>query len=151
MNIDKIHDLFKGLFISSFSGQFFVKVLFDNAINAELLSAFIAGLSMFGRETTGHIEEIAIKGLDLEIFVVVKHDLILTAIFSKEMPKMNIREEAETLLDIFFMKYGSLLSETKGCVDEFKEFENTIHKQIEAYFKRLEPEKKGVWSRLKFF
>jgi predicted regulator of Ras-like GTPase activity (Roadblock/LC7/MglB family) len=151
MDPSKIPELFKGLFISSLSGQFYVKVLFDTTINAELLSAFIAGLSMFGKEAAGHIDEISIKGLDLEIFVVVKHEIILTAIFSKTMPKKDIREEAESLLDKFHELYGNKLSDSLGCVDEFCEFEATIKKHIENYFQGLEPEKKGFWSKFRFF
>jgi hypothetical protein len=144
-----IGDQFKGIFISSITGEYYVKVFFDTSIRPELLSSFIAGLSMFGREAVGHIEEILIKGLNLDVFVVHKHNLILTAIFSSEMPKINIKAEAEQVLDIFIQKYGERLSDFNGCVDEFCEFETIIKNQIREYFDNIDiKKKKSLFQRI---
>ncbi|MHA1818932.1 MAG: hypothetical protein ACTSVC_00550 [Promethearchaeota archaeon] len=136
MRIDP-KNFIKGIFISKVDGVFLVSALFDKEIEVSLLSSFIAGLNMFGKETIGQIEEIIIKGLDLEIFVVQYNDLILTAIFKKSMKKQNIKEEALRVLKLFHERYQSVLNNELTDISKFKDFENILYEQIEAYFAKI--------------
>ncbi|MHA1897479.1 MAG: hypothetical protein ACTSU2_08820 [Promethearchaeota archaeon] len=136
MRIDP-KNFIKGIFISKVDGVFLVSALFDKEIEVSLLSSFIAGLNMFGKETIGQIEEIIIKGLDLEIFVVQYNDLILTAIFKKSMKKQNIKEEALRVLKLFHERYQSVLNNELTDISKFKDFENILYEQIDAYFAKI--------------
>ncbi len=134
---EHVKEQFKGIFISDFSGKYLVQVKFDEEISTELLSSFISGLAMFGKEAIGNIEEILIKGLGLEVFVVQNHGLILTCIFSEAMPKENIRKEAELALASFIERYATELECWDGCVDTFRDFEQMLSEQIVNYFERV--------------
>ncbi|MHA1340997.1 MAG: hypothetical protein ACTSRZ_13685 [Promethearchaeota archaeon] len=150
----KPKDYIKGIFISKMDGTYLVSISFDENLKIDLLSSFIAGLSMFGKETVGFIDEIIIKGLDLEIFVVQKHELILTVLFSSKMKKQNIRGEAENALNAFHENFKEYLHRDIVDINMFKPFEQTLHKQIEEYFEKIgrsseDNEKKG--ERLNFW
>jgi hypothetical protein len=156
----------KAIFITRDSGEILVNFTNDPNIHTDLLSAFISGLFLFGKESVQRIEEIFIKGPDLELLIVYKHGLILTAIFSVSMVKMNLRAEAEQVLDAFYEKYCESLPNWTGCTDDFLEFTDILKAQITAYFSRVRSlpkventnprdqkeffsnESKGFWSRL---
>lgn len=144
-----------GFFISKPDGTHLVKYLHNPELQSELLSSFIAGIFLFGKESVGNIDEIIIKGLDIEVLVVYKHDLILTALFSTEMHQSNIKEEAEHALDQFYQKYQGIIQNWCGDVNDFCEFEEIMRIQIKDYFEKIESEqaglnekKKGFWKRL---
>ena len=134
MNIDQVH----GIFITREDGCHLVQFIQNPALKPELLSSFISGLFLFGKESVGHIDQIEIKGIDLEILVVYKNGLILSALFTKDMQKLNIRQEAEDMLDLFHEKYHEMLKDWKGCIDDFDDFSVILKNQITQYFSRLE-------------
>lgn len=84
----------------------------------------------------GKIQEITIKGLDIQMIIVSKHNLILIAIMDKEIMKHNIREEAEKSLDMFYSLYKNEINE---CVDVcmFDSFKKILFQQIKEYFEKL--------------
>jgi len=106
-----------------------------------LLSSFVGALGLFG-ENLGRIEEINIKGLDVEMIVVYKYNLIFVAILDKEFLKDNIRDEAEKSLDMFYSLYRKEIDENCNEVSQFSSFKNVLFKQIEEYFNKLKDSQK---------
>jgi len=105
------------------------------------LSSFVGALSLFGQENMGKIEEITIKGLDIEMIIVNKYNLVLIAIMAKEFLKQDIRNEAEKALDMFYSLYKDKIGESCD-VHEFESFKDTLYTQIEKYFNRITGEGK---------
>ncbi len=81
----------------------------------------------------GKIEEIIIKGLDVQIIVVTAHRLILIIIVDKNFLSEDAREEAEKALEHFYTLYKD---EIATCVDisRFTSFKRLLYKQIEDFF-----------------
>ena len=111
-------------------------LILDTKIDPVLLSSFVGALRLFG-DNLGQIEEITIKGLDVEMIIVYKYNLIFVAILDKEFKKHNIREEAEKSLDMFYALYQSEINDDCIEVSQFYSFKNKLIIQIEAYFNRL--------------
>lgn len=114
----------KAIVIAKESGEYLLDLILDSDINPMLLSSFIGALALFGKENMGKIEEITVKGLDLEMIVVSKYDLILIAIMDKAYVRENIRDEAERALDFFYILYK-------------KDLENSLHTGIFESFKKI--------------
>ncbi len=66
----------------------------DSEINPVLLSSFVGALFLFGKDNLGKIEEIEIKGLDVDMIIVYKYNLILIVIMSKDFIKQDYRGES---------------------------------------------------------
>jgi len=132
----EIAKLIKGIIICKQSGEYLVDLIIDSKINPVLLSSFVGALSLFGEETMKKIEEINIKGLDVDMIMISKYNLILVAIMDKQFLKHNIREEAEMALDMF---YSSYQEEINGCVDvcQFEEFKQMLYWQIVDYINKI--------------
>ncbi len=135
-------NLLKGIIICKESGEYLVDLILDSDINPVLLSSFIGALSLFGKDSLGKIEEILIKGLDVEMVVVSKHKLILIAIMDKKFNKYYIREEAEKALDNFYMFYKN---EIDDCMDvnKYDSFKKILLMQIIEYFDKLKDRDKN--------
>ncbi|MHA1915163.1 MAG: hypothetical protein ACW986_16810 [Promethearchaeota archaeon] len=86
----------------------------------------------------GEIEEINIKGLDVEMIIVYKYNLIFVAILDKEFMRDDIREEAEKSLDMFYTLYRTEIRNNSYEISQFESFKNVLTLQIEEYFKKLE-------------
>ena len=108
----------------------------DTKIDPVLLSSFVGALRLFG-DNLGQIEEINIKGLDVEMVIVYKYNLIFVAILDKEFIKHNIREEAEKSLDMFYSLYRREIEENSMEVSQFSSFKNILLTQVEEYFNRI--------------
>lgn len=132
---EEIAQLIKGIVICKNSGEYLVDLILDTQINPVMLSSFVGALSLFGEETMKKIEEISIKGLDVDMVMISKYNLILVAILDKESHKQNIREEAEMALDMFFSSYQE---EIEGCIDvcKFDDFKQMLYFQVIDYFKK---------------
>lgn len=89
----------------------------------------------------GKIEEITIKGLNIQMIIISKHKLILIAIMDKDFLKHDIREEAEKALDMFYALYQNEIDE---CVDVyiFDSFKKILYKQIKEYFIKVRDSEK---------
>jgi hypothetical protein len=115
----------------------------DTKINPVLLSSFVGALGLFG-ENLGRIEEINIKGLDVEMIIVYKYNLIFVAILDKEFVKHDIRKEAEKSLDMFYSLYRKEIDENCNEISQFTSFKNILFTQIEEYFNRIKDSQKRV-------
>ncbi|MBN1215692.1 MAG: hypothetical protein JXA99_09675 [Candidatus Lokiarchaeota archaeon] len=129
-------NLLKGIIICKESGEYLVDLILDSDINPVLLSSFVGALSLFGKDNLGKIEEITIKGLDVEMIIVSKHKLILIAILDKKFRKYNLREEAEKALDNFYNFYKNEIDECQ-YVSKFESFKKIMLMQIIEYFDKL--------------
>ncbi|TXT60797.1 MAG: hypothetical protein BAJALOKI2v1_80089 [Promethearchaeota archaeon] len=138
-NPQKQYDLspFKGIIICKQSGEYLLDLILDSEIDPVLLSSFVGALSLFGKDNFGKIEEITIKGLDVQMVIVNKYGLVLITILDKSFPLHNIRKEAEKALDNFYLFYQDQFD---NCidVDKFDSFKSVLRDQIKKYFKKLE-------------
>ena len=119
-------------------------IILDTEINPVLLSSFVGALSLFGKDNLGKIEEINIKGLNVDMIIVYKYDLILIAILSHGVKQdILIRDEAEKALDMFYSSYVKELSNL-DCLDVsiFDEFKKLLYLQIQDYFEILKDKEK---------
>lgn len=122
------------------SGEYLIDLILDSDINPILLSSFVGALSLFGQNLE-KIEEINIKGLDLNMIIVYKYKLIFIAIIDKCFATQDIRNEAELSLDLFYSAYIDMLSTNNyECIDvsKFNEFKNILYGQIIDYFNKVE-------------
>lgn len=110
-------------------------LILDSEINPVLLSSFIGALSLFGKNL-GKIKEINITGIDVNMIIVYKYDLILIIIVDTDFLTQNIRSEAEKALDMF---YSSYLAEIKNGVEVsvFNGFKKILYLQIKDYLEIL--------------
>ena len=112
-------------------------LILDSDINPVLLSSFVGALSLFGKDNLGKIEEISVTGIDVNMIIVYKYNLILIAIVDKEFIKHDLRDEAEKALDMFYSSYFKEI--TKGVeVSVFNDFKQILYMQIEDYFEILD-------------
>lgn len=142
INNDTIKDtLLKGIVICKESGEYLLDLILDAKIDPVLLSSFVGALGLFG-ENLGRIEEINIKGLDVNMIVVYKYNLIFVAIMDKTLVKHDIREEAEKALDMFYTLYRMEIN--RDCIDinQFEYFKKILAKQIDVYSKKIKSSKK---------
>ena len=115
----------------------------DTKINPVLLSSFVGALGLFG-ENLGRIEEINIKGIDVEMIIVYKYNLIFVAILDKEFVKHDIRKEAEKSLDMFYSLYHKKINENCDEISQFIFFKNILFTQIEEYFNRIKKTQRNL-------
>ena len=99
----------------------------------------MGALRLFG-ENLGEIEEINIKGLDVEMIIVYKYNLIFVAILDKEFIKHDMREEAEKSLDMFYTLYRTEINKNSYEVSQFQSFKKILSQQIEEYFIKINDE-----------
>ena len=62
------YKLVKGIVICKESGEYLLDLILDSKINPVLLSSFVGALRLFGNNL-GEIEEINIKGLDVDMII----------------------------------------------------------------------------------
>ena len=131
----EIPKLLKGIVICRQTGVYLLDLIIDTEINPILLSSFVGALGMFGSENMGKIEEIIIKGLDIQMIIVNKYDLFLIAILDKDFASKDIHDEAEKALDIFYSVYQD---EIGDCVELgiFEPFKKALSNQIKEFFDR---------------
>ena len=65
----EIAEYLKAIVICKQTGEYLVDIILDSDINPVLLSSFVAALSLFGADSLGKIEEISVKGLDVEMII----------------------------------------------------------------------------------
>lgn len=132
-------ELLKGIVICKESGEYLLDLIIDSDINPILLSSFVGALALFGQDNLGRIEEIIIKGLNVQMIIVNKHKLVFIAILDKNLVKEGegIRNEAEKALDNFYTLYQDEIDE---CIDvcKFESFKKILYMQIEEYFHNLQ-------------
>ncbi|MHA1274532.1 MAG: hypothetical protein ACTSVV_08815 [Promethearchaeota archaeon] len=138
--------LLKAIIIAKESGEYLLDLILDTEINPVLLSSFVGALGLFGKDNLGKIEEISIKGLDVEMIIVYKYNLIFICILDKMFPKKaNIRKQAEIALDMFYTTYSDL-NKTDLCVDttEFEDFKKILTIQITKFLTEIEKQTEDI-------
>ncbi len=135
------YSFMKAIVISKISGEYLLDLILDSDINPILLSSFIGALSLFGKENLGKIKEITIKGLDLEMIMVSKYDLILIAIIDIAYVRESLRDEAEKALDMFYLLYKEDI-ESSIHTGVFESFKKILILQIKDYLDELNRSKK---------
>ncbi|MFX1427324.1 MAG: hypothetical protein ACFFBE_12790 [Promethearchaeota archaeon] len=144
------YNLVKGIIICKESGEYLLDLILDSKIDPVLLSSFVGALGLFGNNL-GEIEEINIKGLDVDMIIVYKYNLIFVAILDKEFIRHDIRGEAEKSLDMFYTLYRTEIKSGASDVSQFESFKNILSKQIEEYFTRLKNEEDSEIGDFGFF
>ncbi len=129
----------KCLILAKVSGEYLVDLIFEKSINPTLLSGFVGALSLFGKSNLGKIEEITVKGLNIEMVVVSDYGLVCILMIDSNLKHLDFRNELETLLDIFYSTYKDKIDDCKNCVDvsEFQDFKQVLQDQIQDFFDKL--------------
>jgi len=142
VNSNTVQDkLLKGIVICKESGEYLLDLILDTKINPVLLSSFVGALRLFG-DNLGEIKEINIKGLDVNMIIVYKYNLIFVAIMDRSLIKHDIRGEAEKALDMFYTLYRVEIN--RNCIDisQFEYFKKLLSKQIDVYSKKIRSSEK---------
>lgn len=119
-------------------------------VQPPLLAAFVAALSQIGGENLGRIDEIRVRGEQLDMIVVTRHELALIALLDPDLPNVGVREEAQAALDHFHAQYHDVLASWDGRQDTFEEFREQIRSQIDDYVEKVKRSKEGLFHRLFF-
>lgn len=130
--------LIHALIISDNNGQFLCELLRNEKLEPAYLSGFIGALKMFGEETLGKIKDISINGLDIDMLIVSKHDLIFIALMDSNVPHLDFREGCERALDVFYKLFQNEIKTWDGSLQPFKGFKELLEGQVERYFEELE-------------
>lgn len=126
-----------GLVVSRNTGDVLYNFQVDPEIRMDLISQFIAALAMFGEENVGQINRIFIGGINIELSIVQRHDLILTAFFRPNMVKDYLEEEAQRGLDLFYEKFRTQLQQKKNNQAIYESFDDEICHLITDYLVKI--------------
>lgn len=125
-----------GIAISRSSGDVLYYLKIDDSIKIDLFSQFIAALSMFGEEI-GNIRKISIEGLNIEMGIFAKHDLIISAFFRPDMVDDYLEQEAERCLDMFYSQFQQPIDNNRCNQDIYERFDNEMCHIIRDYLYRI--------------
>jgi len=140
--------LIKAVIIARDSGVPLVSVVNDPDIDVALIPAFVSALHVFGKNNLGKIQEILIKGLEIDMFIVAKYNLIIIAMMSPDIKKIDIRQEAEDALDAFYEFFKEELNCNGNCLDVFSPFEKILSEQIQNYVFKVNSLEKGFFKKM---
>lgn len=140
----------KGIFIMNAAGNLLFDFVNDEycEVNPSLLCAFVAALSQLGQENLGKITEIQIKGLELDMIVVTRHELVLIALLDPDLPKLDVRQEAEQALAAFDDQYHHALEDWDGNQAHFQAFKQALQAQIRDYLAKAARSKENLFNKL---
>jgi len=121
------------------SGECLLDLTIDSKINPVLLSSFVGALSLFGKDSIGKIEEIKIRGLDLDIIIITRHNLVLVALINSLFMRDYLKIIAEKALGMFHVLYKKEIENflISGKFDSFKKILNV---QIDEYLEEIAKE-----------
>jgi hypothetical protein len=126
-----------GIFICRSGGDVLYSFQVDPIVKVNLISNFIAALSMFGEENVGKIKRIFIEGLDIELNIVQKYDLIMAVFFRPNMVKDYLKEESKKTLDLFYSQFKSQIENSRNNQLLYQKFDNTMSEMIQEYLLRI--------------
>ncbi len=126
-----------GMFICKKGGDILFSYQIDPKMKIDLISNFIAALSMFGEENVGQIKRIYIEGINVEINIVSKYDLIIVSFFRPNMIKDHLEEEAVKILDKFYLMFKEQIQKGKTNLSIYLKFDDEICLFILEYLKRI--------------
>ena len=127
----------KGIVICKETGEYLLDLILDSDIDPVLLSSFVGALALFGLDNIGKIEEITVKGLNIEMLIVSRNHLILVIIFDKNWETNIMHEEAEEALNMFYYTYKDVINKIPIDISKFESFKNLLNIQIKDYFKKV--------------
>lgn len=140
LHCEYVQDVLKkyilGLVISRDSGEVLYYLQIDRTLKIDLFANFIAALSIFGNEI-GEFKRIYIEGLNIELNIVSKHGLIVTAFFRPDLVSDHLDEESEKTLDLFYEQFKDHIESGRTNQLLFEEFDNTMCKIIREFFVRI--------------
>ncbi|MHA1820892.1 MAG: hypothetical protein ACTSU2_16885 [Promethearchaeota archaeon] len=119
---------------------YFLKV--DPRIKIDLFSQFLAALSIFGENAIGKIKRIIIEGLDVEVSIICKYDLIFTAFFRPDMVSDYLEEEGERCLKIFRELFKDQIKNHRTNQAIYERFDDIMCHLIRDYLVRIKVIKK---------
>ena len=125
------------IFICKDGGDLLYSFQIDPKFKIDLISQFIAALSMFGESSLGKINKIFIEGLDVEAKIIVSGNLILTTFFRPKMVQDYLGEEAKSALNLFKEKYKVELE--RGTTNRvlYESFDAEMCDLVRKYLVRL--------------
>jgi hypothetical protein len=132
-----MNSFIEGIMISRQGGDILYSKQIQGNLNFNLISNFLAALNIFGEENIGKINRILIEGLNVELNVVQKHDLIFTTVFIPNKVKDHFNKEGHQALDMFYEKYKSALEKNRADQMIYKSFDTNITELIKSYLKRV--------------
>lgn len=128
--------------ISDNNGRFLVDIVRNPKIETEHLSSFIGALKIFGEETLGKIRDIQINGLDINLMIVAKYNLISIVILDSDLPELNMRDGCEKILDAFNKFFKDKVENWNGALEEFRDFRILMDGLVQHFFELLTEYKK---------
>ena len=128
--------IIRSVIICKNTGEFLVDLRLDSDIDPVMISSFVSALSMFGREKLGKIQEISVKGIDVEMVVVSKHGLVLIVMMDKDFFKDIVRNTGERILDLF---YGMFQTELDGVIQysRFEPFKDVLLSEVQVSLDKM--------------
>ncbi len=133
----KLKKFMLGIFICRDGGDVLFSYQIDPSLKIDLISNFIAALSMFGEENVGQIKRIFIEGLDVEMNIISKYDLITVFFFKPNVVKDHLEKEAEILLDRFYLVFKEQIEQGKTNLGIFLKFEEELCLCVLNYLRKL--------------
>jgi len=129
-----------GIHISRSGGDVLYSFTIDKTIKIDLISQFVAALSVFGDEMIGGIKQFIIKGVKVDVVIFFKHQLIISAFFHTSQIKGAdyLSEEAEIILDDFYNSFKEQLEKGRSNQLIYERFDNSMLSIIQNYFKRID-------------
>lgn len=134
---DVLREYLMGIFICRSGGSVLYSYQIDPSLNVHLISQFVAALQLFGSESVGKIKRILIEGLNVEMNIVAKHDLIVTIFFRPNMVKNYLNAEAIKGLDMFQKEFAEPLAQGKTNQRLFEAFDDGMCFLIHDYLIRV--------------
>ena len=126
-----------GVFISRTSGEMLYSFQISPSIRSELIAQFIAALAMFGEENMGKITRIMIKGLDVEMSIHSKHNLILAILFKPNMVQSDLNEQGERLIEQFYTQYKDPIEKGRSNQAIYQPFDKITWEIIKEYLVKI--------------
>ncbi|MHA1719850.1 MAG: hypothetical protein DRO88_13245 [Promethearchaeia archaeon] len=118
-------------------GDLLYSIQIDKSLNMDLITQFISALSIFGEENLGKIERITIKGLEVEMSIVSKHNLIFLVLFKSDMVQDYLNEESENGLDKFYQIFKTYIDQNKTNKALYDSFDTEMCLLIQNYLVRI--------------
>lgn len=126
-----------GIFICRSGGDVLYSFQVDPIVKVNLISNFIAALSMFGEENVGKIRRIFIEGLDIELNIVAKYDLIIAVFFRPNMVKDYLKEESKKALELFYERFKTQIESNRNNQSVYQKFDDNMCELIQEYLIRI--------------
>ncbi len=134
---DILKDYLMAIIISRFSGEVLYYIQIDPLIKIDLFTQFLAALSMFGEESIGKIKRINIEGLNVELSLLSKHNLIATYFFRPDVVEDYLNDEAEKCLDLFYDEFKEQIDSNRSNLMIYDRFDEKMCHIVYEYMVRL--------------